>query len=129
VCGARQLIAGDAGYPGDAYQAVLYLDVNYIAGGEAVEIAAVNWDAFEAMACAPGSDDEAAARDWSGHRKSADDAGFLDVHRGTIERAIGVKKQSEQPGQRKQAVVDAFQRFNFLVTQRAAFDDDSQAER
>jgi len=51
------LIAGDAGYPGDAYQTVFYLDVYDIAGGEAVEIAAIYRDAFEAMACAPGIHD------------------------------------------------------------------------
>jgi len=73
------LIAGDTGYPGDAYQAVFYLDVCYVAGGEAVEIAAIYWDAFEAMACAPGVDDEAAAGDRASHRKSADHSGFFDV--------------------------------------------------
>jgi hypothetical protein len=92
------LIAGDAGYPSDAYQTVFYLDVHDIAGGEAVEIAAVNWNAFEAMARAPGRDDEAAAGDRAGHRKSADYAGFFDVRGGTIERAVGVEKHGEEPG-------------------------------
>src|SRR5271155_4669447 len=110
------LIAGDAGYPGDAYEAVFYLDVCYVSGGEAVEIAAIYWDALEAMAGAPGVDDEAAARDRAGHRKSADHAGFFDVRGGPIERAVAVQKQGEQPGQREQAVVHALQRFNFLVT-------------
>ena len=122
-------VAGDACYPRDAYQAVFHLDVNDVAGGEAVEIAAVNWDAFEAMACAPGRDYEAAAGDWAGHRKPADYAGFFNVRGGMIERAVAVEKQSEQPGQWKQAVVHTLQRFNFLMTKRAAFDDHGQAER
>jgi hypothetical protein len=122
-------VAGDTCYPRDAYQAVFHLDVNDVAGGEAVEIAAIYWDAFEAMACAPGRDDEAAAGDWAAHRKSADYSGFFDVRGGVIERAIAVEKQSEQPGQWKQAVVHALQRFNFLMTKRAAFDDHGHAER
>ena len=122
-------VAGDACYPRDAYQAVFHLDVNDVAGGEAVEIAAVNWDAFEAMACAPGSDDEAAAGDGSGHRKSADYTGFFNVRGGTIECTVGVQKHGEQPGQREQAVIHALQRFNFLMTKRATFDDDGEAER
>jgi hypothetical protein len=122
-------VAEDTCYPRDAYQAVFHLDVNDVAGGEAVEIAAIYWDAFEAMACAPGRDDEAAAGDRAAHRKSADYSGFFDVRGGMIERAIAVEKQSEQPGQWKQAVVHALQRFNFLMTKRAAFDDHGHAER
>ncbi len=49
--------------------------------------------------------------------------------RRTIERSVAEKKQGEQPGQRKQAVVNALQRFNFLMTQRATFDNDCKAER
>ena len=91
------LIAGDAGDPGDAYQAVFYPDVHDVAGGEAVEIAAIYWDAFEAMACAPGIYDQAAAGDWAGHRESADHASFFDVDWRAIEGAVSVEQCSEQP--------------------------------
>ena len=49
--------------------------------------------------------------------------------RRAIERAVGVKQRGEKPGQRKQAIVNAFQRFDLLMTKRAAFDDDGEAER
>ena len=123
------LIAGDACDPGDAYQAVFYLDVYDITRGEAVEIAAVNWNAFEAMARTPGVYDEATAGDWAGHRESADHASLFDVSWRTIEGAVGIEQRGEQPRQRQQPVIDALQGFDFLVPKRATFDDDGQAER
>ena len=86
------LIARNTGYPRDAYQTVCHLDVYHIAGGETIEIAAVNGNAFEAMTRTPGVYDEAAAGDWAGHRESADHSSFFDVRGGMIERPVRVEQ-------------------------------------
>ena len=93
-----------------------------------VEIPAINQNVFETMIFTPRGDHQPPNRQRASHREFANHALVGNPRGVAVEHSVDNQQSSQQPWNGHEAVVNAFERLDFGVAQRAPLDPDRQRQ-